>query len=64
MLNLHQSPAPHLPDQIMIDVIGYLERDEIAPSVAATFPFQDIHAAQTVFLCKAHVGKIVLTLDD
>ena len=45
---------------IFANLIGYIERGEIKPLVAATYPLAEIVAAQTVFLTKAHVGKIVL----
>ena len=44
------------------DLVGYIERGEIRPLVAATFPLADIVAAQGLFLTKQHVGKIVLTV--
>ena len=43
-------------------LIGYIERGEIKPVIAATFTLADIVAAQEAFLTKRHVGKIVLTL--
>jgi NADPH:quinone reductase-like Zn-dependent oxidoreductase len=42
------------------DLIGYVERGEIRPLLAKTFPLSEIHAAQTEFLAKQHVGKLVL----
>ena len=44
------------------DLVGYIERSEIRPVVAATFSLEDIVAAQRLFLTKQHVGKIVLTV--
>ena len=41
-------------------LVGYIERGEIRPLVAATFPLAEIGAAQEAFLAKRHVGKIVL----
>lgn len=41
-------------------VIEYLERGEIRPIVAATYPLRDIVAAQMDFLSKRRIGKIVL----
>lgn len=43
------------------NLIGYIERDEIRPLVSATYPLSAIVAAQTDFLKKSHLGKIVLT---
>lgn len=44
----------------MPNLIGYIERGEIRPMVAATYPLSDIAAAQEKFLSKDFVGKIVL----
>ncbi len=43
-------------------LIDAIERSRIAPVVAATFPLEHIADAQTAFLAKNHVGKIVLTI--
>jgi NADPH:quinone reductase-like Zn-dependent oxidoreductase len=42
------------------NLIGYIERGEIAPLIAKTYVLQDIVAAQQEFQLKRHVGKIVL----
>ena len=41
-------------------LIGYIERGEIRPLIAATFPLDEIVRAQQEFLAKTHVGKFVL----
>jgi NADPH:quinone reductase-like Zn-dependent oxidoreductase len=41
-------------------LIGYIERGEIRPLVAATFALEQIAEAQRAFLDKAHVGNLVL----
>ena len=51
-----------LDPSVFSDLVGYIERDEIRPVVAATFLLEDIVAAQQLFLTKQHVGKIVLTV--
>jgi len=43
-------------------LIGRIEREEIAPLVAETYPLADIRAAQAAFGDKRYVGKIVLTV--
>ncbi|MEM9631146.1 MAG: alcohol dehydrogenase family protein [Pseudomonadota bacterium] len=48
--------APH----IFGDLVGYIERGEIRPVLAATYPLQDFHAAQTAFIEKKHTGNIVV----
>lgn len=49
-----------LEPQVFDNLVGYIERGEIAPVVAATYPLSDIVAAQRAFLTKKHIGKIVL----
>ena len=42
------------------NLVGYIERNEIRPVVAKTYPLSDIAEAQRDFLAKKHVGKLVL----
>ncbi len=51
-----------LDPEVFSNLIGYIERGEIKPLIAATYPLAEIVAAQEAFLTKRHVGKIVLTL--
>jgi NADPH:quinone reductase-like Zn-dependent oxidoreductase len=44
------------------NLIGYIEKNEIKPILAATFPLDEIGKAQEMFLEKNFVGKIVLTI--
>lgn len=48
--------APH----VFADLVGYIERGEIRPVLAATYPLKDFHAAQTAFIGKKHTGNIVV----
>jgi NADPH:quinone reductase-like Zn-dependent oxidoreductase len=43
-------------------LVGYIERGEVKPVVAAVFPLREIVLAQQAFLEKRHTGKIVLTI--
>jgi NADPH:quinone reductase-like Zn-dependent oxidoreductase len=52
-----------LDDDVFENLVGYISRGEIRPIIAATFSLEQIVAAQTLFLTKQHVGKIVLTVD-
>lgn len=45
---------------VFANLISYIERGEIKPLVAATYPLTHIVVAQEAFLAKHHVGKIVL----
>lgn len=47
-------------DIVFENLIGYIERDEIRPIVAKSYPLKDIHQAQQDFLAKTHTGKLVL----
>jgi len=47
-------------EDVFRDLIGYLERGELIPLVAATYPLADIAQAQRDFEAKRHVGKLVL----
>lgn len=47
-------------EPVFPNLIGYIERGEIRPLVAKTFPLDQIAAAQREFLEKNHVGNFVL----
>jgi len=49
-----------LESEVFGNLVGYVERGEIRPLVAATFPLPRIVEAQREFLEKRHLGKIVL----
>lgn len=44
-------------------LVGYIERGEIQPLLAATYPLAELHAAQEAFIAKRHFGNIVVTMD-
>jgi NADPH:quinone reductase-like Zn-dependent oxidoreductase len=41
-------------------VIRFIEEGQIKPLVAQSFPLKEIHQAQTVFMEKKFIGKLVL----
>jgi len=47
-------------EPVFPNLISYIEREEIRPLLAGTFPLSDIVEAQKVFLEKKHVGNFVL----
>ncbi len=49
-----------LEPEVFANLVGYIERAEIRPVLAATYPRAEIVAAQESFLAKRHVGKVVL----
>jgi NADPH:quinone reductase-like Zn-dependent oxidoreductase len=52
-----------LGSEVFRNLIIRIERGEIAPLVAKTYPLRDISAAQDAFGKKEHIGKIVLSLN-
>ncbi|MEA2607568.1 MAG: hypothetical protein QOI00_2325 [Chloroflexota bacterium] len=46
--------------EVFPNLVGYLERGELVPVVAATYPLAQIAEAQRDFEAKRHVGKLVL----
>lgn len=50
-----------IPPHVFQDLVGYIERAEIRPLLARTYPLADLHAAQQAFIDKHHVGNIVVT---
>lgn len=51
------------PENILPDVIGYIEQRELRPLIAQTFALKDLRRAQEAFLKKDHLGKIVIRID-
>lgn len=47
-------------DVVFDNLVSYIERGEIRPVVAKTFPLADIGEAQETFLAKTFTGKLVL----
>ena len=47
-------------DAVFENLVSYIERGEIRPVVARTFPLRDIGRAQEAFLAKKFIGKLVL----
>lgn len=54
--------ATVLPREVFANLIGYIERGEIAPVVARTFPLDQMAQAQEAFMDKQHVGAIVIEI--
>ena len=54
--------ATVMPVGIFESLVGYIERQEIRPLLAKTFPLDRIADAQSAFLRKQHVGNFVITL--
>ncbi len=54
--------ATVVPPGVFADLVGYIERGEIKPLLAATYPLARLREAQQAFIDKRHVGNIVVTL--
>jgi NADPH:quinone reductase-like Zn-dependent oxidoreductase len=52
-----------LEPEVFPNLIGHIESGRISPLVAGTFPLDQIADAQTAFMSKKHIGKIILTID-
>ncbi len=46
--------------EIFSNLVGYVERGEIRPLLAQTYPLSKIDQAQRDFLAKKHIGKLVV----
>jgi NADPH:quinone reductase-like Zn-dependent oxidoreductase len=51
-------------DAVFEHLVGYVERGEIRPVVARTYPLQEIVRAQRDFVAKRFTGKLVLTVAE
>lgn len=49
-----------IPTHIFPDVVTYIERGEIRPMLAATYPLSELREAQAAFIEKRHTGNIVV----
>ena len=54
--------ATVLPTEVFANLVGYIDRGEIKPIVAATFPLERLAEAQTAFAAKEHIGAIVIEI--
>ena len=55
--------ATIVPPGVFADLVGYIERGEIKPLLAGTWPLEKLREAQQAFIDKDHVGNIVVTMD-
>jgi NADPH:quinone reductase-like Zn-dependent oxidoreductase len=51
-----------IPPHVFADLVSYIEKREIKPLLAATYPLKDLRKAQQAFIDKRHTGNIVVTL--
>ena len=49
---------------VFADLVGYIQRGELKPVLAATYPLRELAAAQQAFISKRHVGNITVTMTE
>lgn len=52
--------ATVLPEEVFANLVSYIEKGEIEPIVAATYPLEQLAVAEEAFMVKDHVGAIVI----
>lgn len=52
-----------VPPHVFKDLVGYIERGEVKPLLAESFPLCELAVAQQRFIDKNHIGNIVVTMD-
>ena len=57
-LTMHGSTV--IPPHIFRDLVGYIERGEVRPLLAETWPLEKLREAQQTFIDKTHVGNIAV----
>ena len=48
-------------EDVMPELVRLIEAGKVKPNLAASWPLEELHAAQTAFIAKKHVGNIVVT---
>jgi len=61
-LELHGSTITPL--EVFHDVFSYIEAGEVRPVLSATYPLEKLAEAQTAFLGKGYIGKIVIDMEQ
>jgi NADPH:quinone reductase-like Zn-dependent oxidoreductase len=56
--------ATVVPPGTFARLVGYVERGELRPLLAAAYPLERLREAQAAFLEKRHVGNVVVTVAD
>ncbi len=51
-----------IPPHVFNDLVGYIEREEIKPMLAAVYPLEELRTAQQKFIDKQHTGNIVMSI--
>ena len=62
--DLSLSGCTYQEDVVFANLVGYVERGEIEPVVARTYPLREIVRAQEDFMAKSFTGKLVLVVTE
>lgn len=49
-----------IPPEVFTNLVGYIERGQIQPVLAASYPLRQLREAQQAFIDKVHTGNIVV----
>ena len=49
-----------IPPSVTQKLVSYIQEGGLRPNLAATFPLEELHAAQAMFIAKQHTGNIVV----
>ncbi len=49
-----------LPQSVFLDVVSYINKGQLKPVLAATYPLEELRDAQAAFIAKTHTGNIVV----
>lgn len=56
--------ATVVPPGTFADLVTYIERKEIKPLLAGSWPLEQLHDAQRAFIDKTHIGNFVVTMSS
>lgn len=56
--------ATVVPPGVFANLVTYIEREEIRPLLAGSWPLARLREAQQAFIDKRHVGNLVVAIDD
>ena len=51
------------PPGLFARLVSYIERGEVKPLLAGSWPLRELGAAQEAFVAKQNIGNFVVTLD-
>lgn len=58
--DLEFTGATVIPPGLFVQLVEYIERGDVKPLLAATWPLENLHEAQEAFLQKQHIGNFAI----